>query len=51
MKAWRIKLEDDEAECAADECAASRNPSILEDFLKSDTARHMKHIADNIIRG
>ena len=51
MKAWRNEVEDDEAECAADKCAASPNPSNLQKFLKPDTARHLIHIVDNMIRG
>ena len=51
MKAWMIEVEDDEAECAADKCAASPNPSILHCFLKPDTAGHLNHNADNMIRG
>ena len=51
MKAWRIKVEDDEAECAVYECAASPNLSILQCFLKPDTAGHLNQIADNVFRG
>ena len=51
MKAWRIDVEDDEAECAADECAASPNPSILQCFLKPDTAEHLNQLADNMVHG